>query len=566
MAGTSSRPWTGSSILFLNQFTKFYLILSLVFFYSIESWSMQFGDTFFPKTSVFRIKEAYEEIETDQDLRSILAEKNKNSISPVQQIKGPSKIETIKFQHYYKGLEVLGSMVIHHQNETENTIRDRIARFDLDIQPTVSIEEATSLAHVYAGELGIRKLPQLRILPSSSPGSAQLIYWVELNGKDWHGGRDLIIHAHTGQLIANLSHDFTLVPVQVYSAKQQGLKTIPNFATDPNTGRVRLKDCQLVQLKDGTSRTITALSCILIYRGISPETEGQCQIIDGLEGFPLDINASHCLPVVKDGEILDPSDTSTLKAADNSKKVLAYYENRFGRKSYDNKGSDLVSVIHAGDHLANAFWMTDLNTMVYGDGNGKNMGDLTQSLDVAGHEMTHGIIAHTADLIMMNESGALNEAFSDFFGKLIEGEDNWVVGRTLFLGPDAPRGIRDLANPGNLSDTLIDSNGNPIEKPYPAHQSEAALLKTGDPCDGSNDQCWVHFNSTIPSHAAYLVYQAIGKEKTELLYYTTLTQNMTATDNFKSSTQALLQTCSQLHYSEADCESVKNAYIQVGLL
>ena len=77
--------------------------------------------------------------------------------------------------------------------------------------------------------------------------------------------------------------------------------------------------------------------------------------------------------------------------------------------------------MHTGDSYDNAFWDEEHSYMAYGDGDGDGeiSGSFTLALDIVGHEMTHGVTADTAKLIGSGESGALNEAYSDFFGIMI---------------------------------------------------------------------------------------------------------------------------------------------------
>ena len=89
-----------------------------------------------------------------------------------------------------------------------------------------------------------------------------------------------------------------------------------------------------------------------------------------------------------------------------------YFLNVHGRNSIDNNGFRLDSYIHHDDNYANAFW--DGQRMTYGDGNGNN--SPFTALDIAGHEITHGLTNMTANLVYKDESGALNESFSDIFG------------------------------------------------------------------------------------------------------------------------------------------------------
>ncbi len=128
-----------------------------------------------------------------------------------------------------------------------------------------------------------------------------------------------------------------------------------------------------------------------------------------------------------------------------------YYLTVHGRNSYDNAGGALLSYVHYDVDFNNAFW--DGTRMTYGDGDGISFTPLV-SLDVAGHEITHGVTQFSANLIYQAESGALNESFSDIFGTLIErfreaNAFDWIIGEDIT--PDG-RGIRSMSNPGEFND------------------------------------------------------------------------------------------------------------------
>jgi Zn-dependent metalloprotease len=183
--------------------------------------------------------------------------------------------------------------------------------------------------------------------------------------------------------------------------------------------------------------------------------------------------------------------------------------------------------------------------------------------------MTHGITSKTAKLAYMDESGALNEAYSDFFGKMIARDGSWVVGASLSLSPDF-RGIRDLRTPGSFTSTVRDGNGTRVTRPQPASVSELVKRLDETSCDESNDRCWVHFNSTVPSHASYLIYQAIGKAKAEALYYLTLTQFLTSNSSFHEAAESTLKACGELmklgRLTADDCKMAEDAFYEVGML
>jgi hypothetical protein len=148
----------------------------------------------------------------------------------------------------------------------------------------------------------------------------------------------------------------------------------------------------------------------------------------------------------------------------------------------------LYSLAHYGTSYCNAFWNGAY--MTYGDGNGTTCLPLSGGLDVISHELTHGVTEHTSGLIYENESGALNEAFSDMMGNTAEfyaadaGRDpaatpDWRIGEDVIV---QSQGFRNMGNPGEFDD--------------PDHYS---IRYTGDLDNGG-----VHTNSGIANHAYYL--------------------------------------------------------------
>jgi len=107
-------------------------------------------------------------------------------------------------------------------------------------------------------------------------------------------------------------------------------------------------------------------------------------------------------------------DASAQRAHDGAAKVYDYYKTKFSRNGIDNNDMTMISSVHLGNNVANAYWSG--TQMMYGDGDGQILADLTLSFDVVGHELTHGVTQNTANLAYKNASGALNEAWSDIMG------------------------------------------------------------------------------------------------------------------------------------------------------
>ncbi|QHS23334.1 peptidase M4 family protein [Virgibacillus sp. MSP4-1] len=242
----------------------------------------------------------------------------------------------------------------------------------------------------------------------------------------------------------------------------------------------------------------------------------------------------------------------------NSEKVYDYYLNEHDRNSLDGEGMPIISYVHFGENYNNAFW--NGRFMTYGDGDGEFMVPLSAGLDVAAHEMTHGVITHSANLNYRNQSGALNESFADVFGALIDADD-WEVGEDI-MGSEAKESgrisLRSLSNPDKypVSDDVAPFG----DGQYPEHMNEFYDL----PLDIDNGG--VHINSSITNHAAYLIGEQLGKDKLGHIYYRALTAYLTPTSNFSDARKAIVQSAEDLYgESSEEVTAVKDGFDQVGI-
>jgi bacillolysin len=238
-----------------------------------------------------------------------------------------------------------------------------------------------------------------------------------------------------------------------------------------------------------------------------------------------------------------------------------YYKNTHARTSLNGKGGTIVSIINITDEngkgFDNAFWNGEY--MGYGSG-GTYFKPLAGGLDVAGHEMTHGVIENTANLEYKSQSGAINESLADCFGAMVErktGADGWRLGEDVMKGNFYPTGcLRDLANPNNGGRSLNDNGYQPgtMNQYY----------------SGSEDNYGVHINSGVPNNAFYRFATASGmtKEKAEKVYYRALTFYLTRTSKFLDLRRAVIQSATDLKNSgitDADINNAKLAFDAVGI-
>src|SRR3954453_11525528 len=152
-----------------------------------------------------------------------------------------------------------------------------------------------------------------------------------------------------------------------------------------------------------------------------------------------------------------PSDDVTVNEAyDGLGDTYGFYWDRFQRDSIDDQGMPLHGWVHYGVDYENAFW--DGEEMVFGDG--KMFDRFTKSLDVIGHELTHGVTEHEAGLQYLNEAGALNESVSDVFGSLVKqyklGQSadaaDWLIGADIVKPGFPGRALRSMIEPGTAWD------------------------------------------------------------------------------------------------------------------
>lgn len=214
------------------------------------------------------------------------------------------------------------------------------------------------------------------------------------------------------------------------------------------------------------------------------------------------------------------SNKTGVSAHYNGGKAYDYFKNLFGRNSINGSGGNIVSFINIADEdgssLGNAFW--NGAAMFYGNGDSAFQ-PLARGLDVAGHEMTHGVVQNTANLEYQGESGALNESFADVFGSMID-RDDWLIGEDVVKTAAFPSGaLRSLQDPHNGAATN-DFNRGWQPKKYSERYK------------GSEDNGGVHLNSGIPNHAFFLFASNVGKDKAEKVYYKVLDQYLTKSSQF----------------------------------
>ncbi len=247
--------------------------------------------------------------------------------------------------------------------------------------------------------------------------------------------------------------------------------------------------------------------------------------------------------------------TGAVSAHYNAGIAYEYFRNTFQRNSINGEGGTIISIINVaaedGGGFDNAFWSG--TAMFYG--NGKNAFDpLAGALDVAGHEMSHGVIQATANLEYLSQSGALNESFADIFGAMID-RDDWLLGEDVVRTSAFPSGaLRNMQDPNN------GGSGFGSRGWQPAHMNEFINL----PETEEGDNGGVHVNSGIPNKAFHLFATQVGKAVAEQVFYDALNNYLTRFSQFIDLRLSVLQAAQSRGQNVVNAAA--SAFDQVGII
>jgi Zn-dependent metalloprotease len=248
------------------------------------------------------------------------------------------------------------------------------------------------------------------------------------------------------------------------------------------------------------------------------------------------------------------SDAFSVSAHYNAGIIYDYYKNTHSRNSLDDKGMNMLAMVHVTDnsqYFDNAFWNGQF--VVLGDG-GQFTNGWPPALDFTAHEFTHGVVTFTVDLEYKNQSGALNEAFADWGGCMVDRED-WLLGEDIVKLQNFPSGaMRDMAIPHN-GGTKGDQNW------LPAHMNEFMDLSL------DQDNGGVHYNCGIINKATFLIGNSIGKDKLEKIYYRVLNNNyLSKQAEFIDMRLACVKASEEIYGKNSnEVNTVKYSFDQVGI-
>ena len=211
-----------------------------------------------------------------------------------------------------------------------------------------------------------------------------------------------------------------------------------------------------------------------------------------------------------------------------------YFLERHGLNSLDNQGSSITATVRVGQNFGNAFFVSAQQAMFFGDGD-----VFAGALDVVGHELSHGVVNNTSNLVYQDQSGALNESFADIMGTLVQQRTNgsieWVIG-DQFANTNLQR---NMQNPNSLM--------SPLGVVYPMNMSQ--FVRT------NQDNGGVHVNSSIPNHAFYLyaagLPNAVGITDAERVFFRAFTVHLTQNSQFIDARLAVIRAAEEIFGASA---------------
>ncbi|MBA2953300.1 peptidase M4 family protein [Nocardioides sp. MAH-18] len=453
----------------------------------------------------------------------------------------------------YGGLPVVGGdLVVHEDAAGEREGVSQTLDAPLRLVTTPAVSAAAAATHALAKAPATRditgaKEQSSRLVVDATSGTGRLAWEVVTGGTQDDGTPSRLatyVDAATGKVLW----------------REQQIETVDGSGQSLYSGTVPLqltRSGSTYQLKDPT-------------RGNTYTTD----LNNGTDSLGCQLFGVNC----KTGTLFTSPDTSFGNGATSSRESAGvdaqygtnvtwdYYKSTFGRNGIFGTGAGSYNRTHYGKNYVNAFW--DGTKMTYGDGDGVSYGPLV-SLDVAGHEMSHGVTEHSANLTYEGESGGLNESTSDIFGTMVEFH---------------------AANSNDPGDYLI---GEEFDL-----KNHTGLRRMDNPAsDGDSVNCWssgvgnldVHYSSGVGNHFFYLLAEGsgaktingvahnsptcngstvagIGRTAAAAIWYRALTVYMTSSTDYHGARTATLSAAQDLYGpGSAQQSAVATAWSAVGV-
>ena len=500
-------------------------------------------------------------------------------------------ITHVRMDRSHNGVPVFGEQVVGHlgADGTVSSVTGLVGEIPASLgkgSPKTSQAEA---AHIIERQFGMQPGdldPQelTRTLVQGKDGSYRDTW--EIQSYFANAKQTALVDMESGQIEAFGERDGIIDA----NAKDRAAKAVAAAAADPREALRKRTQAPA----EGQGNDHTLYSGDVEIGGTPVGTDGRQQMLDTTRGDGIETNdaqgrtqdAENPVDLVDNngawGESTDPSGAQNgVDAQYGAQMTSDFYRDVLSRSSIDGQGEKLLSTVNVrledqfGNLAPNAFW--NGTQMTYGVGDGKEFGPLTE-LDIAGHEISHGLTERTAGLIYRNESGGINESMSDILGTGVEwyaSQQNanvkfdWNIGEDAFtpgIDGDALRYMADPTKDGYSLDHYSQL------KNFPAEDG----IGPGDP---NNDNGGVHASSGIMNNAFYLlaqggknptsgqgVAQGIGIEPSLKIFARAVQCYMTPNTTFAFARESTLHAATDLYGADSkEVQSLKQAWSAVGV-
>lgn len=491
--------------------------------------------------------------------------------------------DDVRLVQYFKGVKVFGGeAIVHLSSGQARGITDGLVR-GLALNPvsSLSASEALAAAHQALAPKGSYAYPpttELVIAPVARGGSEvrQLAWHVHTeleNGTEETAHTDFFVDARTGAILDRWS------TLQTSAVKGAGMSQYSGTVTlDTNSLASGFELRDLTRGSGGTygQNVVTNMNHSTSVNG-AIYTDADNTWGDGLnyvEGT--DTTAAN-------------GQTAAVDAAFGMQQTWDLYKNVYGRNGIDGLGTATFSRVHYSNSYDNAFWSDSCFCMTYGDGNAFTT--LT-SLDVAGHEMSHGVMAKTAALVYKGESGGLNEANSDIYGAMVE---FYARGAGMTSIPNYTAIGGTISTVGGVVPAANYLIGEQLETASFTHPLRWMYKPS---LDGKSPDAWsktlkrldVHYSSGPANHWFFLLAHGsqidafsggiqspmangvtsitgLGNDKAAGIWYRALTKYMTSSTIYSGARTATLQAAADLYgATSAEYAAVNLAWKAVNVL
>jgi Zn-dependent metalloprotease len=488
----------------------------------------------------------------------------------------------VHFRQTYKGVKVWGGDAITHvgKNGAELPLTNALLKgIQLNVTPALGAAEALAVAQqdlapkgafAYAPTTELVVYPEMAEVARRAGKAAAdlnaedmsrqvlrytLAYHVHTeleNEQDGIRHTDYLVNAHTGAILKSWNTLHTTAATGTGNSQYSGVVSLPTNYTGTT-----------YELRDTTRGTGGSFGNNVVTNMAHAATTSTAT---GTLYTDADNIWGDGTNYVSGGSTTSANgETAAVDAMYGMIKSWDFYKNVYGRNGIDGAGTATYSRVHIGTGYDNAFWSDSCFCMTYGDGTSFTV--LT-ALDVAGHEMSHGVCARTANLTYSGESGGLNEANSDIFGTMIEfyarggsgttigsTGGNWTIGEQLATNP-----LRWMYKPsldGSSPDAWSSTIGS-LDVHYSSGPMNRCFyfLSQGATTTGNTSTTYLPNGMT-----------GIGNDKAAAIWYRALTVYLTSSSNYASARAAAISAAKDLYTAGSPEEqAVWNAFhgINVG--